>query len=208
MERSFWLQRWASGRIGFHNSEVNSLLQRHHEAVLAGRGRVLVPLCGKSLDLWWLRDQGHEVVGVELAETAVRAFFEEAGVEPRVRSEGALTAWSTEGLTLLQGDFFELTGRFDAVWDRAALVALPPPLRVRYAQHLRSRVDGTGLLVTFDYPQAERDGPPFAVLDDEVRSLFPGARPLETQEITEAINQRGWGLSHIEERVYALDLSQ
>lgn len=208
MEKDFWLQRWAAGRIGFHSPTVNPALQRHHADVLAGHRRVLVPLCGKSVDLWWLRDQGHEVVGIELAERAVQDFFEEAGVSPRRRTEGALSAWHTDGLTLLQGDFFELSGRFDAVWDRAALVALPPPMRERYARHLHTLVDGPGLLVSFDYPQQERSGPPFAVPNDEVIRHFPQARGLETQEITEVMNARGWGLSRIEERVYAVGLGR
>lgn len=206
MESSFWLERWAEGRTGFHNPAVNPLLQRHHAAVLAGRGRVLVPLCGKSLDLWWLREQGHEVVGAELSERAVAAFFDEAGVSPSRGAEGPLTAWRAEGLTVYQGDFFELTGRFDAVWDRAALVALPPPMRARYAAHLRALVRGPGLLVTFEYDQARRDGPPFSVAEPEVLNHYPSARTLERLDITEEMRPRGWELDEVWERVYALDL--
>ncbi|MEZ4237736.1 MAG: thiopurine S-methyltransferase [Myxococcota bacterium] len=205
MDKGFWHDRWAEGRTAFHNDEVNPLLVRHHE-VLAGAGRVLVPLCGKSLDLWWLRDQGHEVIGVEIVEQAVEALFAEKGITPSVSPEGLFTTWRTDRLTVFQGDFFELAGRFDAVWDRAALVALPPPMRARYAQRVRQLVDGPGLLVTYDYPQEERDGPPFAVGDDEVHRHFATARELETLDITEAAKARGWGPSQVLERVYGLEL--
>lgn len=206
MDKSFWLDRWDTDRTGFHNPAVNALLERHHAAVLAGQARVLVPLCGKSLDLWWLRDQGHEVVGVELSEKAVLAFFQEAGVRPDRSPEGALTAWRTEGLTLYQGDFFAFTGRFDAVWDRAALVALPPPMRARYAQHLRALVEGPGLLVTFDYDQGAREGPPFAVPEDEVRRHYARVERLEQQDITAEMRGRGWTLDRVEEHAYRLEL--
>ena len=205
MERSFWLERWAAGQIGFHSAAVNPALVRHHDAVLAGHRRVLVPLCGKSLDLWWLRDQGHEVVGVELSEHAVRALFEEAGVTPAQRVEGPHTVYSAEGLTVFQGDLFDMSGRFDALWDRAALVALPAPMRTRYAQHIQALVHGPGLLVTFDYQQERRGGPPFSVSDAEVRGHYARVRALETLDISAEMRGRGWEIDVLE-RVYALDL--
>mgnify|MGYP000992455332 CR=1 FL=1 len=72
MDHGFWLERWRNGQIGFHNSEVNGMLLRHH-AQLGAAARVLVPLCGKSLDMGWLAAQGHEVVGIELSAWYERA---------------------------------------------------------------------------------------------------------------------------------------
>jgi len=179
MEPGFWRARWSEGRIGFHEGTSNAYLRKNVD-VLAGARRVLVPLCGKAEDLAFLAAAGHEVVGVELVEDAVRAFFSEHGREPTVSSEGPLTRYVHGNVTLWAGDLFEATserlGTFDAWYDRAALIALPPPLRARYVPHLRSllRPGAVGLLVTVEYAQDKREGPPFSVEEAEVRSRFSG----------------------------------
>lgn len=176
----FWRERWVEGQIGFHQAQVDAHLSTHWPTLgVPASGRVLVPLCGKSLDLWWLRDQGHDVVGVELSELACQALFDEAGITPWVGPFGPYTAYRTERLTLLQGDVFDLPPdmTFDAAYDRAATVALPTPMRDRYARCVATAVrpGGAALLVTFDYPQQERDGPPFSVPPAEVARLYGDA---------------------------------
>lgn len=180
MEASFWIERWAEGRIGFHEGKPNHYLERH-AARLAGARRVLVPLCGKAIDLAYLAGRGHEVVGVELVEDAVRQFFVEQGVTPEVTSRGAFVQYTAGAITIFAGDWFAtgaaLVGRFDAVYDRAALIAMPPELRPRYVAHQRTLAGAAPiLLVTLEYPQEVMEGPPFAVLEDEVRRLHAPAR--------------------------------
>ncbi|HUQ05093.1 MAG TPA: thiopurine S-methyltransferase [Kofleriaceae bacterium] len=182
MEASFWIARWAEGRIGFHEGKPNGFLERHG-ARLAGAKRVLVPLCGKAVDLAYLAGRGHEVVGVELVEDAVQQFFTEHGATPVVTPRGAFVEYTAGAITIFAGDWFAtdaaLLGRIDAVYDRAALIAMSPELRPRYVAHERALAlasDAPVLLVTLEYPQALMDGPPFAVLEDEVRALYAGAR--------------------------------
>jgi len=180
VEPSFWSARWAEGRIGFHEGKPNSYLERHAARIASAR-RVLVPLCGKAVDLAYLASLGHEVVGVELVEDAVRQFFDGQGVTPEVRPRGAFTAYAASTITIFVGDMFAtdatLLGAIDAVYDRAALIALPPAMRSRYAAHVRALAGAAPiLLVTLEYPQEVMEGPPFAVLEDEVRSLYAGAR--------------------------------
>lgn len=80
MNEAFWHERWARNEIGFHLGEVNPYLLRHWPSLALPNGaRVLVPLCGKSLDMAWLVEQGFTVVGVELSEKAVRAFLTSNG---------------------------------------------------------------------------------------------------------------------------------
>ncbi|MBZ0235874.1 MAG: thiopurine S-methyltransferase [Deltaproteobacteria bacterium] len=180
MEPSFWIARWAEGRIGFHEGKPNHYLEKHGGR-LAGARRVLVPLCGKAVDLAYLAGQGHAVVGVELVEDAVRQFFAEQGVTPEVERRGAFVAYTAGAITILAGDWFAtdaaLVGPIDAVYDRAALIAMPPELRPRYAAHQRALAAAAPvLLVTLEYPQELMDGPPFAVPEDEVRGLYVHAR--------------------------------
>jgi len=179
MNPDFWQSRWREGRIGFHEGAPNAFLRAHLAALGASR-RVFVPLCGKTEDLAFLAAHGHTVVGLELVEDAVRAFFAEHGLTPTVTPRGALTEYASGPITLLAGDVFAATpallGPVDALYDRAALIALPEALRVRYAAHLRALLPrgADGLLVTVEYPQEAMEGPPFSVPEVEVRRLFDG----------------------------------
>ena len=181
-----WLARWRDGRIGFHEGRPNELLERHIGR-LAGRRRVLVPLCGKAEDLAFLAAHGHEVIGIELVEQAVREFFADHALTPSVAPRGPLVAYTAPPVTLLGGDFFattpDLLGPIDALYDRAALVALPHALRPSYIRHLRTLLPAAapGLVITYEYDQQRVNGPPFAVLEAELRALFAG-RPIELVE--------------------------
>jgi thiopurine S-methyltransferase len=188
MQAQFWLDRWRTGQIAFHQSSVDRSLRRHWAALEVGAGsRVFAPLCGKSLDLLWLRDQGLEVVGVELAAAAVEAFFLENGLPARRRAGVPFDAYDIPGIRLLRGDFFALTpellGHVDAVYDRAALISWAPALRDAYVGHVAKLASpGTRmLLITLEYPQPQMAGPPFAVPAEEVARLY--APQFEVREI-------------------------
>jgi thiopurine S-methyltransferase len=190
MDPKFWHERWEANQLGFHQRDVHAHLDRYDERLLeaarallpagdAGPPRVLVPLCGKSLDMHHLRQLGFEVVGVELSPIAAQAFFEEADQQAQVSTPcERFTQYQADGVTILCGDVFDITteriGPIHAVYDRAALVALPPATRARYAEHLAGLLPAGApmLLVAFDYPQDEMSGPPFCVPQTEVTSLF------------------------------------
>lgn len=168
MDAAFWHERWAKREIGFHRSRVHPMLARHWSS-LAGPERlpVLVPLCGKSLDLQWLADRGHPVVGVELSEEAVSEFFQDQNLHPKPVRIGGLDGWSAGSITVAVGDFFrfEPDAAFPLIYDRAAMVALPAQRRNAYRERLAELLadEGRGLLVTLEYPQAALSGPPFSV---------------------------------------------
>ena len=177
MEADFWHSRWQEGRIGFHQPDVNSFLKEHWPT-LPKQSRVFVPLCGKSLDMLWLASQGHRVIGVELSEIAAQEFFAEQSVQPNVEQCGNFVSYSANNVTILCGDFFDLsTADLDgiaAVFDRAALIALPKKIRQRYAEYLRKLLpDGCQLLlVGMEYDEAALSGPPFNVPWAEISTLF------------------------------------
>jgi len=179
MEPEFWHARWREGRTGFHRPEVNPwLVERLPALALGGDARVLVPLCGKTLDLGWLADQGLRPVGVELSELAARAVFEERGVAPERTPAGRLECFSGGGVEVLCGDWFDVDpgalGHVAGAWDRAALIALPPTLRPAYVRQCACLLpEGAhALLVTIDYDPAQMDGPPFSVPPEEVEHLY------------------------------------
>ncbi len=215
MNREFWLQRWAQGEIGFHQPEVNFYLQRYWRMLQVASGAtVLVPLCGKSRDMMWLCAQGHHVVGVEISRHAVEQFFEENALRAHCEYRPPFRHCSAGGVSLLLGDIFDLqpsaVGVIDAVYDRASLVALPPAMRLHYVEHLTVllRPGGSMLLITFEYDQQQMSGPPFAVLESEINTLFRAAFQLEILCTTDALEFyprfRARGLTGLQERVYRL----
>ena len=180
MEEQFWQQRWTDNEIGFHQPKANPLLVRNLPALgLAAGARVFVPLCGKSLDLHWLLAQGYRVAGAELTLMAVQQLFAELGVTPQINKAGELMRYEAGAITVFQGSIFDLTqellGPVDAVYDRAALVALPKPMREEYASHVPAITrNAPQLLVCFEYDQACVNGPPFSVVEAEVRQRYEG----------------------------------
>lgn len=215
MDTQFWLDRWDRREIGWHLSEINAHLQEHWPKLgLARETRVFVPLCGKTLDLVWLVSQGHRVVGVELSRLGIDEFMAEHRLEPRITDLGALRVYQVDELVLFQGDFFDLRREHlddvGAVFDRASLIALPPPMRARYAEHLRTILPRPvdRLLITLDYDQNRMSGPPFSVQPPEIAQLFGGDHRIELlaeiDALAESPNFRQRGLTALTERAHWL----
>lgn len=217
MDEAFWQRRWARNEIGFHLNEVNPYLRRHWPGLKLDRGaRVLVPLCGKSLDMAWLAEQGFAVLGVELSERAAEDFFAEHGLVPDVGVQGEFKVYRAGLVEIRCGDFFAMTpddvADCRALYDRAALIALPADMRQRYVNQLVSILAPgcQGLLITMDYPQEQMPGPPFAVDDAEVRGSLSARWKIELLERADVLNESNWkflqrGLTRLEERCYRLD---
>ncbi|MEW9798337.1 thiopurine S-methyltransferase [Alteromonas sp. CYL-A6] len=178
MEHDFWHERWEKNEIGFHEESGNPFLKKYCSLVKkADAPRVFVPLCGKTKDIGYLLSLQCDVVGAELSERAVQQLFDELDVPPHVTQDGPFKVYRFENVTIFVGDVFELTatqlGRVTAVYDRAALVALPFAMRQRYTAHIADiTAKADQLLLTFDYDQQAMDGPPFAVSECEVRDHY------------------------------------
>lgn len=215
MHPDFWHARWMSNEIGFHQHAVNHHLRMFWHHVAPARGdAVFVPLCGKSLDMLWLAEQGRRVVGVELSPIAVNAFFEESGLEAISGHADGLAYREHGAIRVYCADYFGLTpariGNAAAVYDRAALIALPPDMRPRYVRHLAGLLPPGArvLLITMEYPQEEMQGPPFSVEEDEVHALYDAEfdiqHLLRWDILAENPRFQACGLSRLEEKVYLL----
>lgn len=188
MEASFWHQKWEKGDIGFHKSEANPLLVEHFEKLSLAKGsRVFLPLCGKTRDIAWLLASGYRVIGVELSELAINELFNDLGIEPNVSRVSELTLYCAKDIDIFVGDIFEVSaevlGVVDAVYDRAALVALPANMRNQYTSHLR-QVTHTApqLLICYEYNQHLMDGPPFSISEAEVNHHYAATYQLQLVE--------------------------
>jgi len=169
MQTNFWQQLWKDNEIRFHEPEANAFLVDHLKALNPASGsRVLLPLCGKTLDIHWLLGRGYRVVGAELSKLAIDALFEEMEVTPNITQVGQLLHYQAESIDIFVGDIFdlnaELLGPVQAIYDRGALVALPEGIRQRYVSHLLLISDAAPqLLITYQYNQQRLAGPPFAL---------------------------------------------
>jgi len=178
MEKDFWIQKWGKKDIGFHQKEVNAHLKTNLEKLsLKKESRIFLPLCGKTLDIGWLLSQGYRVVGAELVETAIQELFAELKIKPQVTQINRLKHYSAQNIDIFVGDLFDLSkeilGKVDAIYDRAALVALPEALRERYTKHLLEiTVGAPQLLVVYEYVQSEMPGPPFSIKEEEVSQHY------------------------------------
>ena len=178
-----WIERWLIGRIGWHEEGGNAALKSYWTA---SDKRVLVPMCGKTVDMLWLEEQGNEVVGVELSDVAVAAFFEENDLV-FTRHEGELTEYRARDrrISLFCGDFFAFDGGpFDGHFDRGALIAMNPEIRPVYAKHTSSLLtaDAYQLVIALEYDDTVAKGPPFSVPADEILSYWPQLERVEKRD--------------------------
>ena len=178
MDAQFWHDRWGSNEIGFHKSEANPLLVNYlDELSLTSGSRIFLPLCGKTLDIGWLLARGYRAAGAELSAIAIDQLFAQLGVTPTITKVGVLEHYRAPQLDIFVGDIFAVTpallGPVDAIYDRAALVALPQDMRARYAAHLTTlTAQAPQLLISFDYDQQAMEGPPFSVSTEEIQRHY------------------------------------
>ncbi|HEY2675633.1 MAG TPA: thiopurine S-methyltransferase [Steroidobacteraceae bacterium] len=215
MQPEFWQERWRISQIGFHQSSVDRNLQACWPILdMAANSDVFVPLCGKSLDLKWLREQGCKVTGVEVSDIAVEAFFMENGIPARRRPLNGFDLYEAERLRLFRGDFFSLTrellGNISVIYDRAALISWEPGTRARYVERMTAlTLPGVHtLLIVVDFPQAQMQGPPFSVTEDDVDRLYGREHSIEKllqRDILEIEPRlRARGLTELREVCYRL----
>ncbi|XP_065180789.1 thiopurine S-methyltransferase-like [Sycon ciliatum] len=188
-----WNARWHDAeRTTWHCAAVNEHLIKYYDRLLEGANahrkqlNVFVPLCGKTVDMMWLKERGHHILGVELVRKALDDFVSENKLPSTVSSvkngDGEeltlIKAGEKSSISLFPSDLFNVDcvalGQVDAVWDRGSYVALEAEFRPRYADYMASVVKPGGrlLMETYDYVQAEHPGPPFSTPNDEIVAAF------------------------------------
>ncbi|MDH5655949.1 MAG: thiopurine S-methyltransferase [Spirochaetia bacterium] len=211
MELEFWKERWQNQQIGFHRSDVNPYLSSFFQEICSSCRNVIVPLCGKSLDMIWLSEKGMEVAGVEISDLAVKSFFTENSLEYSVSRTEPFQVFKSGKITIYCGDFFqfktELFDLIDCVYDRASLIALPKEMRKNYLKIMKGLKAGSEImLVSMEYPEGEMNGPPFSVPEKEVFELyeedFTVEKIKEFNVMEENPQFKNRGLSSMHEKIY------
>lgn len=188
MDAEFWHQKWENNEIGFHQGDVNKSLTTYVDSLgLPESSNIFLPLCGKTRDIAWLLSKGYTVTGAELSPIAIEQLFEELEVNPTLSTEGTHKRFSAPQLNVFVGDVFHLSpslvGPIQGIYDRAALVALPPEKRKDYTHHLREITNNAPqLLITYEYDQSQMKGPPFSVTAAEVYTHYHDSYEINLQE--------------------------
>ena len=211
-----WLDRWKKGTTGWHRSDINpQLLENINQLAKTRPQKIFVPLCGASLDMKYLIDQGFHVVGVELSSIAIDRFFNENKIEHKVSKVEDFVLYQGKNIEIYCGDFFRLKKNYlydvSCIYDRAALIALNPDLQKKYVRHLKDILPNSSkiLLLTMFYPQNEMEGPPFSVGDDNVEDLFSGSKEIKKisslNEKESSLKPDDLNLKYLFKNVYLID---
>lgn len=207
MEADFWLKKWTDNDIAFHQKEANPFLVKHfHKLALVKGSRIFLPLCGKTLDIHWLLSNGYRVVGAELSKIAIEQLFDELHIVPKLSKAGKLFHYSAKFIDIYVGDIFDLSNilleEIDAIYDRAALVALPLELRKKYSAHLMAISNNAiQLLICFEYDQSLSQGPPFSISKEEVLEHYKSVYDIT---LLESINFELRGKTLAQENIWKL----
>jgi thiopurine S-methyltransferase len=178
MDANFWHHRWKTNDIPFHEKDTNPILVKYFKELSLNKGsRIFIPLCGKTLDIGWLLSNEYRVAGAELSQLAIEQLFTQLKMEPKISKVGELKHYNAKNIDIFVGDIFNLTketlGAVDAIYDRAALVALPKDMRGRYTAHLMEITNKAPQLISsFEYDQSVMEGPPFSVSNEEVKTHY------------------------------------
>ena len=215
MERDFWLERWENNQIGFHQDDFSPYLSEHWSSLTKSANcQVFVPMAGKTKDMLWLANEGHTVLGIELSEIAVDAFFAENDLTASKETIGPYVHHTSENIQFICGDFFHLTpeqtNEIKLVFDRASMVAMPVDLRNKYADHMALLLSPgvETLMVSMEYPEGEMSGPPFSVSEADVNALFSKNFEIKLLASIDVLEQNPnlskRGITAMDEKVYQL----
>ncbi|CAM2961639.1 thiopurine S-methyltransferase [Legionella worsleiensis] len=214
MDKDYWHQKWQSKSIGFHQAQPNKLMQRYISSLqLAPGACVFVPLCGKSIDMIWLAAQGYQIIGNELDNNACSDFFTENQIPVQVTPMNDFIVYESANIRIFCGDFFNMNrsilGKIHAVYDRAALIALPKEMRIKYSEQITRLTTASTpiLLLTTEYNQDEMQGPPFAVGKEEIITLYGthfNVHQLYCKSFTIPDHLQEKGLTKATEQVYLM----
>ena len=185
IDNNFWFDCWKNNNLGFNQEAPNPTLIKFFSTFsIPKKSRAFIPLCGKSVDMIWLLEQGLEVVGIELSPLAIQAFFEENRLLYSKKPLGPFNLWEAQEkpITILEGDIFLLDSSnieefnflkkspFHFIYDRASLIALPYETRINYYNLYKKLMNhkSKALLLTIEYNSSDFKGPPFSVPEEEV----------------------------------------
>lgn len=213
MQHEFWHQRWQENRIGFHQFTPSPLLVDYFNKLsLKTSARIFVPLSGKTLDISWLLQQGYHVVAIELSQIAVTSLIEQLvedfDIEFESSEKNNLIHYHHSQIDIFVGDFFDLNkeqlGQVDAIFDRAALIALPDNMRQTYVQHL-IEISGAAsqFLISYEYDAGSHEGPPFSVNAEEIEQLYADVYHIQLlkEQLVDASQNKG---NHPKSKVWIL----
>ena len=211
MEASFWYRSWELGgfHTSFHRKDIHPYVLKYMNPNEIEGKNILVPLCGKTIDLMYLSQYANKVIGVELVEEAILQFFNENNLP---LSQPDSTTYTSGNITIYRLDFMCLTteqiGPVDWILDRASLVALPYDMRMDYLATIErlSNVGTQQLVITLEYFPLIGSAP-FSITPNEVMEYYDRRHTIRHVEQPGLPNHgmvRRWNLDFLIEHGFIL----
>ncbi|XP_057291672.1 thiopurine S-methyltransferase-like [Hydractinia symbiolongicarpus] len=180
-----WNNHWENNHSPWDMAGGNPYLNQHFQTMVGNNAdgkRIMVPLCGATVDMAWFYKQGLTVVGVEFSEIACKHFFERLSLDYSIEKHDNYTVYThDERLKIYQCDFFNTTaamlgGCFDFCFDVGGLVAMIPEEHQKYINHLDSLFSASivVLLECFEYDASVHSGPPHSIPTATLEKLLDG----------------------------------
>lgn len=157
-EPQFWESRYREQVIPWDAGKVPAALQDYASS-LPAKSRILVPGCGSAYEAAFLHERGFDVLAVD---------FSPAAVDAARKNLGAF------GHIVRLADFFTLdaAGRFDVIYERAFLCALPRKMWTQYAAQCADLLNPNGVIAGFFFFADTPRGPPFGTTQSELDALM------------------------------------
>jgi SAM-dependent methyltransferase len=170
----FWDLRYTAGETPWDFHGVAAALKAFLKT--SQGGSVLIPGCGVAYEVRAFHEAGWKVTGIDFSPVAVeRARFE----------LGAL------GSRVVQGDFFTHdfgSRRFDVIYERTFLCALPPALWPAYVNRMAQLLFPGGKLVGIFLYGDQVEPPPYPLSPEKARELFGGKFSLiKTSRVSDSL---------------------
>ncbi len=197
MKKEFWIEKWHRNEIGFHQNDVHPDLKKYWDEFTEKKLKktVFVPLCGKSLDLLFLAEKGFHVIGVEISSLAVEQFFAENKIACEKKDYSRYTLYKSEYIDIYCGDIFEVDFseiQVSYIYDRAALIALPRQMRIKYAELIKTNFPTAKIfLCTLEFGCLDI-GPPFSLSQQQVNELYSSVYQIEQKEMRSILDSSLW----------------
>lgn len=212
MSNKIWKSMWKHNQFQFHQPIINPLLQQYlPQLQLSANDDILVPLCGKSLDMDLLIDSGYHVIGIELSKIAIQAYFDARNIKPQHEKKGQFIRWWHNDIEIWCGDIFNLTdndiSHVKTLYDCASLTALPSESRPHYVQHFYEKLSKQSqiLLITTESAD-EHQLESASMIDSEVQSLYENYYQIELLHGQSSLKQDpehpGAAIMPMDEKVY------
>ena len=160
LDKTYWSEKYQKNLTGWDAGSITTPLKTYIDQLKDKNLAILIPGCGFGHEAAYLHDNGfNNVTVIDLAP------------EPIAHLRGRCQNWAED--KLIVGNFFDLEGQYDIIFEQTFFCALNPDMRPAYASKtvdlLRDEGKLVGVLFNILIPGPN---PPYGGSADEYKIYF------------------------------------